>query len=116
MRAIWVIGVMHALIGGGVLFMTLHPLQDALDPHALDLVKVASVWQALQGLTLMLVAAVTSARWQGALIAAGTTMACAMLYFVIFTGLRPPVIVISPIGGAISWLGWVGLLFARPQK
>ncbi len=116
MRAIWIAGVVHALLGGGMLFMTLHPLQDALDPHALDLVKVASAWQTLQGLTLMLLAGVTNARWQGALIAGGTLVACAMLYFVIFTGLRPPLMVVAPIGGAISWLGWIGLLFVRPQK
>jgi len=115
MRFAWIAGVGHALIGGVVFFMTLHPLRDALEPHALDLIKVASAWQALQGLVLMIAATATRARLSAMLIAGGTAIAAAMLYYIIFSGNRPPYIVIAPIGGAISFAGWIGLLLTKPQ-
>lgn len=113
MRIIWIFGVVHGLIGTTVLFLTLHPLRDALDPHALDLAKVGGAWQAAQGLVLMVAASATRARVASLLIAAGTAVSSAMLYFIIFTGERPPIIVLVPIGGTIAMVGWVGLLAAK---
>lgn len=113
MRFAWVAGVIHGLIGTAIFFLTLHPLRDALDAHALDLAKVGGAWQAMQGLVLMIVAASTRARIAAALIAGGTAISAAMLYFIIFTGQRPPIIVLVPIGGTIAMLGWAGLLFAK---
>jgi uncharacterized membrane protein YgdD (TMEM256/DUF423 family) len=111
----WRIGVLHALIGSTVLFLTLHPLRDVLDAHALDLAKVAGAWQAMQGLALMIIASATRFRKSAALISTGTALSAAMLYFIIFTGLRPPIIVIAPIGGAVAIIGWLGLLLSKPR-
>jgi uncharacterized membrane protein YgdD (TMEM256/DUF423 family) len=116
MRLAWVAGVLHGLMGSFIFFMTLHPLKDALDAEALALCRTAAAWQAMQGLALMIAAAATRARAATALIAAGAAIAAAMLYFVIFTGLRPAAIVIAPIGGAISAVGWLALAFARPGR
>jgi uncharacterized membrane protein YgdD (TMEM256/DUF423 family) len=116
MRWVWTAGVFHALIGAAILFLTLHPLRDALDAHALDLARTGSAWQAIQGLVLMIVASATRARLAATLIAVGTLVSMAMLYFIIFTGERPPIIVLVPIGGAISFAGWISLSFARLKE
>lgn len=105
----WRIGVLHALIGSTILFLTLHPLRDALDAHALELARVGGVWQAMQGFVLMIAAGATRARISVSLIAIGAAVSSAMLYFIVFTGLRPPIIVLVPIGGAIAMIGWIGL-------
>lgn len=115
MRFAWIAGILHGFIGTAILFLTLHPLRDALDAHALDLAKVGGAWQAMQGLVLLVVATATRARLPAMLIAAGTALSAAMLYFITFTGQRPPVIVLVPIGGAIVMVGWIGLLFAKPK-
>lgn len=113
MRFAWLAGVLHGLIGTAIFFLTLHPLRDALDAHALDLAQTAGAWQAMQGLVLMIAAVATRSKISAALIAGGTFISCAMLYFIIFTGLRPPIIVIAPIGGAIAMAGWIGLFTAK---
>ena len=114
MRLAWIAGVGHALVGGAILFLTLHPLRDALDAHALNLARVA--FEALQGIILMVVAAATRARLAAAAIAVGVTISAAMLYFIVFTGLQPAAIVLVPIGGGIALLGVAGLLFVRPNR
>lgn len=114
MRIIWIIGVLHALIGGTLLFLCLHPLRDALDAEHLRSMIVGSAWQALQGVGLMVIAATTKARIAGFLIGGGTAMSMAMLLYIIFTGAQPPIIVAVPIGGAIAILGWIGLLLTQP--
>lgn len=114
MRFAWIAGAVHGLIGTTILFLTLHPLRDALDAHALDLAKVGGAWQAFQGLVLMIAASTTRARLPAILIAAGTAIAAAMLYFIIFTGQRPPIIVLVPVGGSIAIAGWLGLILAKP--
>jgi len=116
MRLAWIAGVGHALVGGAILFLTLHPLRDALDAHALDLARVGSAFEALQGIILMVVAAATRARLAAAAIAVGVTISAAMLYFIVFTGLQPAAIVLVPIGGGIALLGVAGLLFVRPNR
>ena len=113
MRFAWVAGVLHGLVGTAIFFLTLHPLRDALDAHALDLARTGGAWQAMQGMVLMIAAMATRARIGAALIAGGTAISCAMLYFIIFTGQRPPVIVLVPIGGAIAMIGWLGLFGAK---
>lgn len=113
MRFAWIAGVLHGLVGTSIFFLTLHPLRDALDAHSLELAKVSGAWQAMQGLVLMIAAMATRARISAALIAGGTALSCAMLYFIIFTGLRPPVIVLAPIGGSIAMIGWLGLFAAK---
>lgn len=113
MRFAWVAGVAHGLVGSAIFFLTLHPLRDALDAHALELARVGGAWQAMQGLVLMIVACVTRSRISAGLIAGGAAISCAMLYFIVFTGLRPPIIVLVPIGGAISMIGWIGLFRAK---
>lgn len=116
MRWVWMAGVLHALVGSTVFFLTLHPLRDALDAHALELCRTGAVWQAFQGFVLMIAAAATRARRGPALIAAGTAVSAAVIYYIAFTGEQPPWIVAVPIGGSIATLGWLGLLFAAPGR
>ena len=113
MRFAWIAGTLHGLIGGAMFFATLHPLRDALDAHSLELAKIAGAWEAMQGIVLMITAIATNARIAAALIAAGTALSSAMLYYIIFTGLRPPIIVLVPIGGALTLVGWIGLIFSK---
>lgn len=115
MRFAWIAGVIHGLIGSAIFFLTLHPLRDLLDADALDLAKIGGAWQAMQGIVLMIVATATAARRAAFLIAVGTAISAAMLYFIVFTGQRPPTIVLVPIGGAIAMAGWFGLLFAKSK-
>ncbi|NWG72287.1 MAG: DUF423 domain-containing protein [Parvularculaceae bacterium] len=116
MRLAWVGGTVHALIGGAILFLSLHPLRDALDAHALDLARTGSTFEALIGIILMLAAANTRARLATTAMAVGITVFAAMLYFIVFTGLRPPIIVLVPIGGATALLGLAALIFAGPGR
>lgn len=116
MRFAWIAGVLHALIGSTLLFLTLHPLRDALAGPELDLIKIGGAWQALQGLAMMLVAATTHARIAAFLMAGGTAISMMMICYIAFTGDRPPVIVLVPIGGGVAILGWIALLFTRPDR
>lgn len=112
MRALWIVGGLHFLVGSALLFLTLHPLRDRLDAHALHLVVVMASFQALQGLVVMVGSA--RAPIAGALIAAGVAVSAAMLYVIAFTGLHPfdPAV---PAGGAVAFIGWALLLAARPD-
>lgn len=113
MRFAWIAGALHGFVGTTIFFLTLHPLRDALDAHALELAQTGGAWQAMQGLVLMIAAFATRARVSAALIAGGAAISCAMLYFIIFTGMRPPIIILVPIGGAIAMAGWIGLIAAK---
>jgi uncharacterized membrane protein YgdD (TMEM256/DUF423 family) len=116
MRIIWAAGVAHALIGSLLFFLTLHPLRDALDPNALDSAKVGYAWQAMMGMAAMITAAATRSRLAGLLIVGGAAASMAMLSYIIFTGIRPAIMVIVPIGGMIATIGIAMLLFARPRE
>lgn len=116
MRFAWFAGVLHALVGSTLLFLTLHPLRDALPAPELELMKIGAAWQAMQGIALMLVATATNARVAALLMAIGPAVAMAMLSYIVFTGDRPPVIVAVPIGGGVTILGWIALLFSAPGK
>jgi uncharacterized membrane protein YgdD (TMEM256/DUF423 family) len=116
MRLAWIAGVLHALAGSTLLFLTLHPLRDALAPPELELMKIGAAWQAMQGLALMIVASATRARHAALLLAIGPVISMAMLSYIVFTGDRPPVIVAVPIGGGVTILGWIALLFSAPGK
>jgi len=110
MRWAWFVGVLHGLIGSTLLFLTLHPLRDALNAEALELVQVGSALQAVQGLALIVLAQVPAA-----LIAGGTAVWTAMLYYIAFSGQHPLDLVV-PIGGLAMMLGWLALLFTPPGK
>lgn len=116
MRFAWIAGVLHALVGSTLLFLTLHPLRDALAAPELDLIKIGAAWQAMQGLALMLVATATRARLAALLLTIGPVVSMAMLCYIVFTGDRPPIIVAVPIGGGVTILGWIALLFSTPEK
>lgn len=112
-RLIWIAGALHGLAGSAIFFLTLHPLRDALDAHALALVQVTSALQAIQGVAL-LVLAQTSLRIPAALIALGTLVFAAMIYIIAFLDMAPfPYAV--PGGGLIMALGWLWLAFVRPN-
>lgn len=115
MRWAWLVGVLHGLVGTALLFLTLHPLRDALDAHALELVRVGSAVEAIQGVLLLSLARANSAQWAAILIAAGTTAWTAMLYIIVFTG-QHPLDEIVPLGGLVMMLGWLALLLTPPAK
>lgn len=120
MRALWIWGTLNFLIGSSILFLTLHPLRDALDTHALHLAVVMSAYQSVQGLAIMGLAYMTLwhpgglirvASW---LMAAGVTASAATLYLIAFTGRHvfDPAV---PLGGALALIGWALLLGTRPR-
>lgn len=113
MRWAWIIGGIYAATGAFLLFTALHPLRDALDAHALDLMVVGATYQALQGLALMVLAQGGTARIGAGLIAVGTAASCARLYALVFAGFQPAMVII-PIGGAVTLLGWIAAIVARP--
>lgn len=109
---VWHAGVAHVLIGQLLMFLTLHPLRDALDPQALALVQVMSAVQTGNGLALMLLARRTGSLIAPALIALGTLASAVMIWIIAFTGAHPfdPLV---PIGGLAMTAGWIKLLFER---
>lgn len=109
---IWRAGVAHALAGQLLMFLTLHPLRDALDPRALALVQVMSAVQTGNGLALMLLARRAGSMIAPALIALGTLASALMIWIIAFTGAHPfdPLV---PIGGLAMTAGWIKLLFER---
>jgi uncharacterized membrane protein YgdD (TMEM256/DUF423 family) len=88
-------------------------LRDALDAHALELARVGSTLEATQGLALLVLARAQT-QWPAILIAAGTTVWTAMLYFIVFTG-RHPLDEVVPAGGLIMLLGWLALILTPPK-
>jgi uncharacterized membrane protein YgdD (TMEM256/DUF423 family) len=116
MRFAWIAGVLHALAGTTLLFLSLHPLRDALADPELQLIKTGAAWQALQGLALMIVAVATRARIAAMLMAMGALISMSMICYIAFTGDRPPIIVAVPIGGGVAILGWIALVFSGPEK
>lgn len=116
MRFFWAAGIIHAAIGGGVLFSSLHPLRDVLDPHALELARVGGAFQAIFGAVLMIASLAPGMRLAKGLMTAGVTVSMLMLYFIIFTGARSAAIVITPIGGFIALIGLLALATAKFPK
>jgi len=114
MRWAWIVGGVHGLIGSSILFLTLHPLRDALDAHALELARVGSAVEAVQGLALLILSRAAQTHWAAMLIAAGTTAWTAMLYIIVFTG-RHPLDEVVPIGGIIMMVGWLALIVLPPK-
>lgn len=96
------------------MFLTLHPLRDALDAHALELVRVGSAVQAIQGVTLLALAHAGRGQIAAALIAGGTAAWAAMVYIIAFTGQHPMDLVV-PAGGLTMMLGWLALLLTPPK-
>ncbi len=115
MNWIWRAGLAHILIGSAILFGTLHPLRDMLEPADLHLAIVGSALQAMQGLGLLIVSQLSKTRWPAALIAVGAACYASMLYVIIFTGLHPfdPLV---PVGGAVMLAGWIMLLVTPSPK
>lgn len=109
----WTIGALHGLIGSTILFLTLHPLRDALDDHSLQLAVVGSSLQAIQGLALLALSR-ASAKWPAILIAIGTTGYTAMLYTIIFTG-QHPLDEVVPVSGMVMLAGWLLLVLTPPK-
>ncbi|MBL9096784.1 MAG: DUF423 domain-containing protein [Alphaproteobacteria bacterium] len=114
MRWAWIVGGLHGLVGSAILFLSFHPLRDMLDAPALELARAGSALQAIQGLTLMLLAGASQSQWAAILIAAGTTAWTAMLYTIIFTG-QHPLDEVVPIGGMIMLIGWLALIVLAPK-
>lgn len=115
MRWAWVVGGLHGLIGSTILFLTLHPLRDALSAEALELARVGSALEAVQGVALVVLARAAQTQWAAVLIAIGTTVWTAMLYVIVFTG-QHPLDVVVPIGGLIMMLGWLALIVMPPKS
>ncbi|MEQ1865492.1 MAG: DUF423 domain-containing protein [Micropepsaceae bacterium] len=109
----WTVGALHGLIGSAILFLSIHPLRDALDEHSLQLAVIGSAVQAIQGLALLVLSR-AGAKWPAILIAIGTTAYTAMLYFIIFTG-QHPFDAVVPAGGMVMLLGWIVLVLSPPK-
>lgn len=109
----WRLGTLHVLVGAAILFATLHPLRDALDPHSLVLVQTGSGLEAINGLGLLWLTSRPQSAIASWLIGLGTLAFAAMLYFIAFTGQHPfdPAV---PLGGISMAAGWAKLLFERP--
>lgn len=110
----WRGGAMHALVGQVLIFLSLHPLRDALDAHSLALIQTMSAVQVGNGLALMVLAGrgIRSAiLW---LIGGGTAVSALMIWIIVFTGAHPfdPAV---PLGGMAMIAGWIWLL-ASPIK
>lgn len=111
----WRAGAAHALAGQVLLFLSLHPLRDALDPHGLALIQTMSAVQLGNGLVLMLLA---GRRLHPAivwLIALGTAASALMIWVIVFIGSHPfdPAV---PLGGMAMISGWFWLLIRGPGK
>lgn len=112
-RWVWLAGVGHALVGLSLLFLTLHPLRDALNAHGLDLIQVMSAVQAGNGLGLMLLARRSGSLIAPALIAGGVLASSLVIWIIVFTGAHPFDLLV-PLGGLAIMLGWAKLLFESP--
>lgn len=115
MRWAWIVGGLHGLVGSAILFLTMHPLRDALDAHALELTRVASAVEAIQGLALLVLARAAQTQWAALLIALGTTVWTAMIYVIAFTG-QHPLDEAVPVGGIIMMAGWLVLILTPPKN
>jgi uncharacterized membrane protein YgdD (TMEM256/DUF423 family) len=102
-------GVAHALIGQTLLFLSIHPLRELLDAHALAMVQTMSAVQIGNGLALMLLARSDGGRLAPLLIALGTLASAAMIWIIAFTGTHPFDLIV-PIGGLAMIVGWVMVL------
>ena len=85
-----------------------------LDEHALELARIGSPLEAIQGVALLVLARAASTQWAAILIALGTTLWSAMLYVMIFTG-QHPLDEVVPLGGTIMTIGWLILLLTPPK-
>lgn len=104
----WIGGGVHAGIGATLLFLCLHPLRDALEPAAFELVKTASTWQALVGAALLATAG-KAGRVAPALLFGGAAVTCLMVWIIVFTGTHPFDAAV-PAGGMVTILGWILLV------
>jgi uncharacterized membrane protein YgdD (TMEM256/DUF423 family) len=102
-------GAAHALIGQTLLFLSIHPLRELLDAHALAMVQTMSAVQIGNGLALMLLARSDGGRLAPLLIALGTLASAAMIWIIAFTGTHPFDLIV-PIGGLAMIVGWVMVL------
>ena len=106
-------GAAHALIGISLLFLTLHPLRDALAAAPLELVKIMSAVQALNGLALIALAPRFTHSLAPLLIALGVAASTLMILIIAFTGAHPFDLMV-PLGGLAMMLGWVLLVVKGP--
>lgn len=109
----WRMAHLHIILGLAILFLTLHPLRDALDAHGLALTQTASTLQALNGIGLLLLARRPQSRIAAWLVTLGTLAFSSMIYVIAFTGTHPFDLAV-PIGGFVMLAGWIKLAFERP--
>lgn len=108
----WRIAHLHIVVGLAILFLTLHPLRDALDAQALALTQTSSALQALNGIGLLALVRRPQSRIATWLIALGTFAFAAMVYVIAFTGAHPFDLMV-PLGGLTMLAGWTKLAFER---
>lgn len=110
-----ILGAIHGLLGSSLLFLSLHPLRDALDAHSLELLRVGATLEAIQGGLCLLLYTQIDYRLGTRLIASGTSLWCSMLYWIVFVRTHPLDIVV-PIGGLIMMLGWVAMVITTVRR
>ena len=105
-------GAAHAFVGLSLLFLTLHPLRDALSAQALALVQVMTTVQATNGVALIALAPRLSGWLAPGLIAGGVAASLVMVLIIAFTGQHPFDLMV-PLGGLAMMLGWLAILLGK---
>lgn len=110
-----ILGAFHGLIGSSLLFLSLHPLRDALDAHSLELLRVGAALEATLAIAIVYFASVTTYRRGAQVLAVGTTLWTGMLYWIIFTGTHPFDLMV-PGGGVVMMIGWLMICIATVRE
>lgn len=106
---------LSGLLALGLLVAAAHPLRDALQPDALDRIKLGAFVQlgaACAGLALSNRSGRLNAI-AGAMILGGAALFAGALYAISLTGSQS-FATLAPIGGVTLILGWAALAFAKP--
>lgn len=105
-------GAAHSFIGIALLFLTMHPLRDALEAAPLELIKIMSAVQALNGIALLALWPRLAGKLAPALIAGGVAASALMIWIIAFTGMHPFDLMV-PLGGLAMMIGWLLLLLGK---
>ena len=110
-------GAAHALAGLSLLVAALHPLRDALDVHALELVKIIAAVEAINGVALASLATRLTGVLAPAMIAGGVAASVGMILIIAFTGSHGLALdAVVPLGGSAMAIGWLLLMLGIGVK
>lgn len=119
-RTLIICGALLLALGVAAGAFGAHGLRRIVTPELLDTWRTAAQYQMLQGLGLLLVAALWSqlsqpiAPWAAGLMLAGVLIFSGSLYILVLTGIRT-LGAITPIGGLLMISAWVLIAWAAWQ-